>query len=234
MDKLLQLLNEALKGNILLAYPVVFAGGILSSLTPCVYPTVPIIVGYVGGQRFTSRRAGFFFSCVYVFGLAITYAALGAVSALTGRIFGAIQSNPWTYIVVGNIILMFGLAMLEVFTIPLPGLGLSESARESGGVLGALGLGMTSGFITAPCLVPILGVLLAFVATKQNLLIGVTLLFTYAVGMGVLLILAGTFTGFLTHLPSSGRWMVIIQRLFGWLMIGLGEFYLIKAGMLWY
>ncbi len=234
MEGLIQNLNMYLQGTVWAAYPVVFLGGLITSFTPCVYPTIPIIVGYIGGKKSTSRISGFFFSCIYVFGLSLTYSALGAISALTGRIFGEIQHNPWTYVIVGNVILIFGLSMLEVFTISLPALSWFGSGRGGRGILGALGLGIASGFITAPCTIPILGVLLAYVGTAQNVFVGFTLLFTYAVGMGVLLIIAGTFTGFLTSLPRSGQWMVIIQRLFGWFMIGLGEFFLIKAGRLWY
>lgn len=234
MQGLAQSLTAYLQGAIWLAYPTVFLGGLLTSFTPCVYPMIPIIVGYIGGQQVSSRRAGFFLSAVYVTGLALTYAALGALSALTGRLFGHMQGSPWTYIVIGNIILLFGLSMLEVFTLPLPSLGWSGSSKKGGGLLGAFALGMASGFIAAPCAVPVLGVLLTYVASRQSVVTGITLLFTYGVGMGCLLILAGTFAGALSHLPKSGRWMVVIQRVFGWLMIGLGEYYLIRAGRLWW
>jgi len=105
--------------------------------------------------------------------------------------------------------------------------------QNRGGALGAFILGISSGFVAAPCTVPILGVLLTYVATSQSVLTGISLLFTYALGMGALLILAGTFAGFLAHMPKPERWMMVIQRLFGWFMIGLGEYFLIKAGLLW-
>lgn len=218
----------------MLAYPTVFIGGLFTSFTPCVYPMIPIIVGYIGGQEVSNKKGSFLLSFVYVLGLSLTYSALGALSALTGRIFGEVQHNPWIYIAVGNIILLFGLSMLEVFTIPLPSFNWLGIGKGGGGIIGAFGLGMASGFIAAPCTVPILGVLLTFVATQQNILFGISLLFTYAIGMGALLILAGTFTGFLKSLPKAGKWMVAIQRIFGWLMIGIGEYFLIKAGMFWF
>jgi cytochrome c-type biogenesis protein len=234
MHSLAQILNGYLQNALWLAYPTVFLGGVFTSFTPCVYPMIPIIVGYIGGQTVSTKKAGFFLSLIYVMGLSFTYALLGAVSALTGRIFGQIQNSPWTYVVVGNIILLFGLAMLEVFTIPLPTFSLFGEAQNRGGILGAFGLGLASGFVAAPCTVPILGVLLAYVATQQSIFIGMSLLFTYALGMGTLLVLAGTFAGFFAHMPKSGRWMVVVQRLFGWFMIGLGEYFLIKAGRLWF
>jgi thiol:disulfide interchange protein DsbD len=234
MQGLAQSLNGYLQGALLLAYPTVFLGGLLTSFTPCVYPMIPIIVGYIGGQTISSKKAGFFLSVIYVMGLSLTYSLLGAISSLTGRLFGEIQSSPWTYVLVGNIILLFGLAMLEVFSIPLPAFSRFGEAQKRSGVVGAFGLGLASGFVAAPCTVPILGVLLTYVATRQSVVIGISLLFTYAMGMGTLLILAGTFAGLLAHMPKSGRWMVVIQRLFGWFMIGLGEYFLIKAGQLWF
>ncbi len=231
MQGLAQILTAQLEGALWLAYPTVFLGGVLTSFTPCVYPMVPIIVGYIGGQGVSTKKAGFFLSVIYVAGLSLMYSLLGAVSALTGLMFGEIQNSPWTYVLVGNIILLFGLAMLEAFTIPMPTFSLFGEAQNRGGVLGAFGLGLASGFITAPCTVPILGVLLTYVAARQSVITGISLLFTYALGMGTLLILTGTFAGLLAHMPKSGRWMVVIQRIFGWFMIGLGEYFLIKAGI---
>jgi len=234
MQWLARILEGYLQGSVLLAYPIVFLGGLLTSFTPCVYPMVPIVVGYIGGQTVVTKKAGFFLSLVYVLGLSVTYSLLGALSALTGMLFGQIQNSPWTYILVGNIVLLFGLAMLDVFTIPMPSLSMFGEAAQRGGAIGAFFLGLTSGFIAAPCAVPILGVLLTYVGARQNVLTGISLLFTYAMGMGTLLVVAGTFAGLLAHLPKPERWMLIIQRTFGWFMIGLGEYYLIRAGMLWF
>jgi len=234
MQGLAQTISVYLQGAVWFAYPTAFVAGLLSSFTPCVYPTIPIIIGYIGGQRLNSKRAGFFFSFIYVLGLSITYSLLGALSAMTGRMFGEVQNSPWTYVIVGNIIIIFGLSMLGAFTINLPTLGFFGETKKGGSFWGAITLGMASGFIVAPCALPVLAVLLTYVATTQNVLIGTSLLFVYAIGMGSILLFAGTFTAILTRLPTSGRWMVFIQRVFGWFMIFLGEFYLIKAGKLWY
>ncbi|MBN2372635.1 sulfite exporter TauE/SafE family protein [bacterium] len=234
MQGLVQSLESYLQSSLFMAYPTVFIGGLLTSFTPCVYPMIPIIVGYIGGQNISSRKASFFLSTIYVLGLSVTYSALGALSALTGRLFGEIQNNPWTFVIVGNIILIFGLSMLEVFTIPLPTLSWHGGNNDKGGTMGAFGLGLASGLVAAPCTAPVLGVLLTYVASKQNILIGISLLFVYAIGTGTLLVLAGTFTGIIALLPKSGRWMVAVQRVFGWFMIGLGEYFLIKAGKLWF
>jgi thiol:disulfide interchange protein DsbD len=97
-------------------------------------------------------------------------------------------------------------------------------------MLGALLLGIASGIIMSPCSVPVLAVLLGYVATKQNIILGMALLFVFAFGMGTILIILGTFTALLTSLPKSGPWMVRIQKLFGYIFIAMGEYFLITAG----
>jgi thiol:disulfide interchange protein DsbD len=152
------------------------------------------------------------------------------VAAITGQLFGQIQTSPWTYFVVANISILMGLSMLGVFTLPMPGFLTRRSARPGSGFLGALILGATVGLILGPCSAPVLGVLLSYVATQQNPIFGTSLLFVFAFGMGTLLIVLGTFTGLLANLPRAGGWMVIIQKAFGWVLIALGEYFLITAG----
>lgn len=235
LHNLFQVAQEAIQSISLLAYPLVFLAGVATSFTPCVYPVLPIIVGYIGSQGEQSKIGGFILSSSYVLGMAITYSFLGAFAALSGMLFGQIQNNPIAYLIVGNIIIFFSLSTLGLFSLPVP----SFLSRSGGGmvrrrgIIGAFGLGLASGLITAPCTVAILGVLLTFIATKQNLFFGISLLFTYALGMGFLLILAGTFTGFLAALPKSGVWMKRAQTVFGLLMLALGEYYLVQAGRLW-
>ncbi len=222
------------EGMFLLAYPIAFLAGFVTSLTPCVYPVIPIIAGYIGGQAQKSRRKSLVLSVFYVVGMALTYSALGAFAALSGRMFGQIQSSPVAHIIVANIIIFFGLSMLGVFTIPMPSFASSSGSKERrrGGVFGALGMGVGSGLVTSPCTVAVVGVILTYVSARQNVFLGVTLLFTFALGMGVLLVLVGTFVGTLTSLPKSGMWLQRIQKGFAFLMILLGEYFLIRAGRL--
>lgn len=234
LHNLVQLIEQYTATPSFMAFPLAFLGGILTSFTPCVYPVIPIVVGYIGGQGKKSKWSGFLLSSAYVFGMAITYSALGVFAALTGRFFGQIQNNPWVNLVVGNIIILFGLSMLDLFPISLPAFfHRSGEKKLKPGFRGAFSLGIASGFITAPCTVAILGALLTIIAAKQNIFFGVSLLFVYAVGMGFILILAGTFTGFLISLPKSGKWLKRVQNVFGFFMIALGEYYIFQAGRLW-
>jgi len=215
------------------AYLAAYIGGLLVSFTPCIYPLMPLVVAYIGAQGAQSRSRAFFLSLAYVFGLSLTYAALGGISALTGQLFGKIQNNFLISFLVANVCILMGLAMLDVFSlsIRIPGFqGRSEKGIWSSGVLGSLLIGATSGLLAGPCSAPVFSVLLAYVATRQNVFFGMSLLFVFALGMGTLLLLVGSFAGLLTGLPKSGAWMVRIKHGCGWLLLATGEYFLIKAG----
>jgi thiol:disulfide interchange protein DsbD len=228
-------LAEALKTNLesgsWLAIGIVFAAGVLTSLTPCVYPMIPVTVTYIGGASVGSKSKGFTLSLFYVIGIAIIYTTLGAFSALFGKVFGNLTQNPWVYIAIANIIIFFGLSMLGVFTIRLPGFlsGIGKAGKKRG-FLGSLLMGMAAGFIAAPCTAPVLGVLLVLVGQRQSVAYGAFLLFIFSLGMGVLFVLLGTFTGLMTSIPKAGTWMDRIKIIFGIIMIVLGEYFLLVAG----
>ena len=233
MDSFLQGLEGYLGSSPLLAFIAVFLGGVLTSFTPCVYPMIPITIAYIGGRSGDSKLKGLSLSLFYVLGMAVTYAALGAFAALTGKFFGSATTNPILYIVVANIFIFLGLSMLDVVTIPMPSfLAGRQTGNKSGGHIGAFLVGLLAGTVAAPCTAPVLGVVLTFVAAKQQVVYGVSLLFVFSIGLGTLLIIAGTFAGFMSSLPKSGNWSVIIKKFFGWLMIAVGEYFLIMAGQL--
>jgi thiol:disulfide interchange protein DsbD len=213
-----------------LAYVMAYLAGVLVSFTPCIYPVIPVTVAYMASQSAGSRTRGLALSLVYVLGTSFTYTVLGLAAAMTGQLFGQIQTSPWTYFFVANICILMGLSMLGVFTLPLPGFLSRASARQGSGYPGAFLLGASMGLVLGPCSAPVLGVLLGYVATQQNLLFGTSLLFVFAFGMGTLLIVLGTFTGLLAGIPRAGEWMVIVQKIFGWALIALGEYFLITAG----
>ncbi len=229
-------LNTLLEGAPALAYLAVFAGGVLVSFTACVYPVVPITLAFIGARSAGSRTRGFFLSLVYVLGMALTYTALGGIAALSGKLFGQLQTNPWTYFVMANLCILMGLAMLEVFILPVRTPAFIARLQPRGktrGIAGSLAVGAASGLVLGPCTAPVLAVLLSYVATRQHLLFGMSLLFVFALGMGVLLVVVGTFAGLIASLPKSGVWMARVNRLFGWILIGAGEYFLIVAGQLW-
>jgi thiol:disulfide interchange protein DsbD len=196
MENLFIQLQTYLNETSLLAYLVVFLGGILVSFTPCVYPLIPITVGYIGSHSQRSKLRGFILSLFYVLGVAIIYSALGAFASLTGKLFGEVGSSPISYFIVANVCILLGLSLLEVFNLRLPAfLSNLQPKRRTEGLLGAFSLGLVSGLIVGPCTALVLGALLVYVGTKQNVLFGMTLLFTFAYGMGALLNFSGHICG---------------------------------------
>lgn len=207
---------------------LVFLGGVLVSFTPCVYPLVPVTVGYIGASAQGSRFKGFILSIIYALGIAVTYSALGVVAGLTGKIFGQIAGTPWPYFIVANACIFFGLVLWDVFTIPLPNLGAKKI--EAKGALSVFLVGLISGLVVGPCTTPVLAAILVYVSTKQNLVYGISLLFCFALGLCTLLVLAGTFSGILVNLPKSGAWLNRVKKLCGAVLIFAGEYFLIQAG----
>ena len=210
-------------------FVLAFGAGVLVSFSPCVYPLLPITVGCIGASTQKDRFHSFLLSLIYVLGMAITYCILGVFASLTGKIFGQISSSPISFFIIGNICIIFGLSMLGVFEMHLPNFFLNKGKGRKSKFTVFL-LGATSGLIVGPCTAPVLGAILVYVATKQNLFYGMFLLFSFAYGMGALLILSGTFSGLLANMPKSGKWMYTIERFGGVLLILAGEYFLINAG----
>ncbi|MDQ3685748.1 MAG: sulfite exporter TauE/SafE family protein [Acidobacteriota bacterium] len=232
-------LQEYLSAGSLLAYPAAFLAGLLISFTPCVYPIIPIQLGFIGGRvaamsadhagRRSVNTRGFKLSMLFVTGMALVYAALGAFASLTGTLFGIWAASPWTYVIVGNIVLLLALSMLDVFTLPTPQFLTNWNPESKGnGYIAALLVGASSGLVVGPCTAPALGAALAYVGAQGSVLFGTTILFMFAFGMGTLMIVLGTFGGVL--LPRSGAWMVKVKKAFGIVMIVVAEYMLLEAG----
>ena len=235
IENLVSNLSFYLESSVALAFVAAYLGGILISFTPCTYPLIPVTVGFIGTQGSSSRGRGFLLSLFYVAGIAATYALLGAAAALSGRIFGQMQTNFWTYFIMANLCLVMGLSMLDVFNISIPvpqKLMKLTGGNGKKGFLNSFLIGVVSGVVIGPCTAPALGVLLGYVAVKTNVFLGMGLLFVFAFGMGTLLIIVGTFAGVIAALPQSGAWMTKIKFISGMLLIGAAEYFLYIAGRL--
>ena len=221
-----QFLSALSKGH-LWAFLFVFIGGILTSLTPCVYPLVPITVSVFGAGKDTSRRKSFLLSISYVFGMAVMYSILGVIVASTGSVFGTIMANPIAMGLVCTILIILGLSMLGLFDLQLP-MSIQNRLNAVGGsgFGGAFIMGTVAGVIAAPCTGPALGAVLSYVATTNNITLGFFLMLTYALGMGLLFIVIGTFSSILGSLPKSGGWMYVLENIFGVAIIAISLFYL--------
>ncbi len=226
------------------ALPLVFAGGVLTSLTPCIYPMIPITAAIVGGATIEAggrRAAGgglrwqpLFLTMCYVVGLAAVYATLGLIAGLTGTLFGAVSTNPWLYFAMANLLVLAALAMLDVIPVRLPA-GLAHraaTAGTAGRASGAFVMGAMSGLVAAPCGAPVMAAVLTWVATTKSAALGFLYLFVFSLGMCALLVVVGLSSGTLARLPRAGAWMVWVKRFFALVMIGAAEYYLVKMGQL--
>ncbi len=215
-----------LQQNPWLAPIAVFVGGLTTALNPCVLAMIPLLMSVVAGNReTTSFRRSLVFSLFFVLGLAVTFTTLGLVSGLMGRMFGDVGAF-WKYVVAGVCLLM-GLHLLGVikWNLPVP---VGIRVRKRGNV-GAFLLGLLFGVVSTPCAVPILAVLLAFVAEKGNVVYGGFLLFVYALGHAALVLVAGTSVGAAKGLLESKglrKAHGIVQKVAGVLIIAIGAWFL--------
>ncbi|WP_458250696.1 cytochrome c biogenesis CcdA family protein [Geobacter anodireducens] len=182
-----------------LAFVAVFVGGVLSSASPCVLATIPLVVGFVGGYAAESREKAFLYSLSFIVGLSLTFTIFGAAAALLGTMFGTV--GGWWYAAVGAVAVAMGLQMMGFYELRLP--VLPQFRPKRGGFWGALLLGLFFGVASSPCATPVLVVILSFAALQGNILYGTLLLFTYALGHCLLMLAAGTFTGFVEAFAAS-------------------------------
>jgi len=214
----------------LFALGLIFLGGVLTSFTPCVYPLIPITVSFFasrgsGGAK-NPRLRGPLLSAVFVLGMATMYSLLGVLAAATGAVFGAVMANP---VVIGAVALLFAafaLSMFGAFEIALP---VSLQTRLSaiggaGGLTGVFAAGLVAGIVAAPCTGPVLGAVLTYVATTGNTPFGFVALFVYALGMGLLFVVIGTFSSSL--MPKPGPWLEKIKSVFGIAMLAMAVYFL--------
>ena len=226
----------------LVAIPALFLGGVLTSLNPCIYPMIPITAAIVGGQEIgtasgqpRARLRPVLLTLTYVLGLAALYSVLGVIAGMTGTLFGTVSTNPWLYFAMGNLLIIAALAMFDVLPVPVPQWALDRASRAgtAGRFSGAFIMGAVSGLVAAPCGAPIMAVVLTWVTTTKSGLLGFIYLFSFSVGMCALLVLVGVSSGALARLPRSGMWMAWVKRGFGFVMLAVAEYYLIKMGQLW-
>ena len=205
---------------------LVFLGGLMTSLSPCILSMLPVMLGYIGGLEKPTKTKGFITSASFVLGLAVTFAILGIVASLLGKAFGQI-GPAWLYII-GFFSMIMGLQLIGVININLP--GLKAMPEKKGGVLGSFGVGLLFGLVASPCATPVLAVLMTYVAGQGVLWYGALLLFIYGLGHGLPLIIAGTFTAVLKSLPRLQKWGHYITYLSGSLLIVLGLYFFVRTG----
>ena len=227
-------------GDQLSAHPVaalaaVFAGGVLTSLTPCLYPMIPITVAVIGGGATVptrSRRIGL--ALLYAAGLAAAYSSLGILAAMTGHMFGEVSTNPWLTFAMANVMLVAAAMMADVIPVPIPARLQHRAASlgDGGRAMGVVTMGVVSGLVAAPCGAPVMAAVLTWVAATQRAVLGFAYLFAFSLGMCSLLLVVAVLADTSLHLPRAGPWMLWVKRGFALMLLGVAEYYLITTGQL--
>lgn len=201
-----------------------FCAGLIASISPCIYPLIPITLGIIGAYSIHSHRKGFFMSFIFVLGIATIYTLLGVISASLGLFLGSLMVNPISYGVIGLFLLFLGLSLWGVFHIHFHTLTLHLTKKRSLFVVG-----MVAGFAAIPCIFPIMGTILSIISLQRSIVYGGIMLFAFSLGYGAPLMLLGTFSSLISKLPKTGRWLIIINRCVGTFLLFLAVYFFIKA-----
>ncbi len=221
-------ISNVLESNgLIIGLLFVFIGGLALNLTPCVYPLIPITIGYFGGQSEGSTGRLFMMGLLFMIGLAVTYSAIGVVTALSGSVFGALLQNPIVILVVVAILIALSLSMFGVYEFKLPDTLVNKAGGAKAGMFGAFFMGLTMGIVAAPCIGPFVLGLVTYVASKQDPYFGFLMFFVLALGLGLPYLFLAMFSGKIKNLPRAGEWMEAVKHIFGIILIGMALYFLL-------
>ena len=203
----------------------IFVMGLALNLTPCVYPLIPITIGYFGGQAEGNTRKLTFMGLAFVMGMALTYSIVGVVTALTGAIFGSLMQNPIVIIIIVAVLVALSLSMFGLYEFRLPNSWMNKAGGAKGGMFGAFFMGLTMGIVAAPCIGPFVLGLITFVAATANPYKGFLMFFILALGLGTPYLFLAIFSGQIKKLPRSGIWMEAVKHIFGIIMLAMALYF---------
>jgi thiol:disulfide interchange protein DsbD len=212
--------------GLLLSLIFVFLGGLALNLTPCVYPLIPITIGYFGGQAEGKTSRLFVLGLLYVLGMAITYSVIGVITSLSGAVFGTLLQNPFVIIGIALLFVILSLSQFGVYEFKLPDSLVMKAGGAKGGIFGAFFMGLTMGIVAAPCIGPFVLGLVTYVAAKGDPFYGFLMFFVLAIGLGLPYLLLALFSGKIKNLPRAGFWMDGVKHIFGFLLLGMAIYFL--------
>ena len=204
---------------------LVFIGGLALNLTPCVYPLIPITIGYFGGQSEGRTSRLFLLGILYVLGMALTYSVIGVVTSLSGALFGTLMQNMFVIIGIALLFVVLALSQFGVYEFKLPDSWVMKAGGAKGGAFGAFFMGLTMGVVAAPCIGPFVIGLVTYVAAKGDPLYGFLMFFVMALGLGFPYLLLALFSGKIKKLPRAGDWMEGVKHIFGFLLLGMAIYF---------
>ncbi len=213
-------------GGVLLGLFLVFLGGLALNLTPCVYPVIAVTVGFFSSQAETKAGARWRLAGAYALGIVITFTILFVIAALTGRAFGTWLQNPWVLAVLALVVFGLALSCFGLYDIQPPAWMMARLGTTRSGMIGAFLMGLTMGVTAAPCVGPIIAVLLVGVGQRGDVVLGTAVGLALSVGLALPYFLLGGFPRWTSRLPRAGDWMEWIKRLFGFVLLGVGLYFL--------
>ena len=220
------MINLSADATLAVTLAIVFSTGFLSGLSPCTLPTVIFITAYVGGEKINSKKRGFILSLAFILGIAFMLSILGIFAGVIGKI---IANEQALYYIIAAILLIIGLWLLKVLKIN-PNYNFSKINPKKGtGVLGAFLFGIPFGIAASPCTLPITLSVLTYSTVKGSIFFGMLLMFTFAIGRSVPLLLVGTFTGIFKNIKSFYKYQSIIEKIAGAIMILLAAYFIWQA-----
>ncbi|MBI1936802.1 MAG: protein-disulfide reductase DsbD [Ignavibacteriales bacterium] len=211
--------------GLFLSLLIIFLGGLALNLTPCVYPLIPITIGYFGGQSEGSTSRLFLLGVLYVLGMALTYSVIGVVTSLSGAVFGTLLQNSFVIIGIALLFVLLSLSQFGVYEFKLPDTLVAKAGGAKGGSFGAFFMGLTMGIVAAPCIGPFVLGLVTYVAAKADPFFGFLMFFVLAVGLGFPYLLLALFSGKIKRLPRAGDWMEGVKHIFGFLLLAMAFYF---------
>ncbi len=198
---------------------VLFVLGMALNLTPCVFPLIPITLGFFAMQSDGRRSRRFALSLMYVLGIVIMYSALGVLASLGGKLFGAWLQLPAVQIGFALLMLVLASSMFGAFEIQAPRFIANRSQGRAGG-FGALMMGLIVGIVAAPCVGPVVISLITLVAQLADPWLGFAMFASLAFGLGF------PYLVMLNALPKPGEWMLQVKRAMGFVLVAMAIYFL--------
>jgi thiol:disulfide interchange protein DsbD len=211
----------------ILALGLAFVTGLLLSFSPCTYPMIPITVSIFAGQERSIGR-GFVLSLFYVGTMAVVYGIMGLIVSLVGGVFGAWLASPPVVIGIVVIFVIFALSMFGLYNLEVPASIRNKfgAAQTGKGITGAIVLGVVAALVVSPCVGPFVAGILLYIATIGSPIFGFLTLFIFAIGLGTLYIIIGTFSSSISKLPGAGEWMESVKKFFGFVLLLMAIYFL--------
>ena len=226
MDNLVQIFSTANFSGLtwVLMFLTAFAGGVIASISPCSLAMLPLMIGYVGGcSKETPYRTFVQLSC-FILGTAIVFTVIGVICAVTGSVFASVFGGYFT-IIMASILMVIGLKIIGILDFEIPVIIKSMPQNNTSSlVVYPLLLGIAFALAGTPCSTPILAGIMVFAAIGKNLLAAMTMLFLFAIGQGIILVVAGVCTSGLKNIKKFAGFTDILMKLSGFLLIAVAVY----------